>query len=183
MRIVSILLLSFSLLPAALYAQKTYTIAEIQGAGNTSPHSGETVTISGVVTALTRTGFFLQTSDDKSDANPATSEGIFVFTKTPVGGSVAVGNNVEVSGEVQEYRPRNDTSSLTTTELSHRLGQDNLKVISAQGVLPKPVVITAADFAPNTVDELEKYDGLPVSVAEVTVVGPPCGLININSSS
>ena len=63
------------------FAQKDYSIGEIQGDKNTSPHEGENVRASGIVTAVTRTGFFLQTPDDKADGNPATSEGIFVFTK------------------------------------------------------------------------------------------------------
>ena len=164
-------------------AQKPYSIAEIQGSGNTSPHEKEIVTLTGVVTALTRTGFFLQTPDDKADQNPLTSEGIFVFTRTPPGGQVAIGNVVEVSGEIQEFRPRNDSTSLTTTELSHRLGENNLKVISKDGVLPKPVVISAADFSSNKLDQLERYEGMRVSIAELTVVGPTDGRVDIKTAS
>ena len=164
-------------------AQKQYSIAEIQGAGNTSPHVGEIVTVSGVVTALTRTGFFLQTPDDKADADPKTSEGIFIFTRVPAGGTVAVGDVVEISGEVQEFRPKNDITSLTTTELSHRLGENNLKVISKSGVLPKPVALSSADFSSNKVDELERFEGMRVSISELTVVGPTGGRVDIKTAS
>ena len=166
-----------------VFAQKPYTIAEVQGTGNTSPHEKEIVTVTGVVTALTRTGFFLQTPDDKADQNALTSEGIFVFTRTPAGAQIAVGDVVEVSGEVQEFRQRNDTTSLTITELSHRLGENSLKVISKDSVLPKPVAISAADFTSNKLDELERYEGMRVSIAELTVVGPTDGRVDIKTAS
>src|SRR4051794_36372486 len=107
------------------FAQKEYSIAEIQGDKNASRHEGESVRTSGIVTAVMRTGFFLQTPDDKVDGNPATSEGIFVFTKNaPL---IAVGDAVTVTGTVEEYRQRNDSSGPSVTEISLRLDQDTIK--------------------------------------------------------
>jgi predicted extracellular nuclease len=54
--------LAISLL--AEIAQRQYSIAQIQGPENTSPHEGEMVTVSGIVTARTKTGIFVQTPDD-----------------------------------------------------------------------------------------------------------------------
>ena len=165
------------------FAQKQYSIAEIQGVGMTSPHEGESVTISGVVTARTKTGVFVQTPDDKADANPASSEGIFVFTQKLPPTDLAVGASITISGRVDEYRNRNDFASLTTTELSHRLGSDSYKVILPTVTLPKPIVLTQADFASNAVDELERFEGMRVSFAEMLVVAPTGGRVDIRNAT
>lgn len=164
-------------------AQKEYSIAEIQDDKNISPHQDERVSVSGVITSVTKTGFFLQTPDDKIDANPATSEGIFVFTKNLPPADAAIGNVVAVSGTVEEYRPRTDTTSLTITELSHFIGRDSLNLISRGAAVPKPVVLTPADFAANAIDQLEKYEGMRVTVPEMTTVAPTGGRVDIKTAS
>jgi predicted extracellular nuclease len=178
----SLLLIAYCFALAAR-AQKQYSIAEIQGDKNASPHEGETVSVSGIVTARTKTGFFLQAPDDKTDGNPATSEGIFVFTRNAPPADVAVGSVVTVSGRVEEYRNRNDTGALTTTEISHRVGQDSLTVISKGNPLPKPMVLTAADFALNTIDELERFEGMRVTIPEMVAVAPTGGRVDIKNAS
>ncbi|HEX2640480.1 MAG TPA: hypothetical protein VHL50_07910 [Pyrinomonadaceae bacterium] len=165
------------------FAQKDYSIAEVQGEKNVSPHEGESVRVSGIVTAATRTGFFLQSPDDKTDGNAATSEGIFVFTKNAPPTECTPGNAVTITGTVEEYRPRNDTTSLTVTEISHRLGQDTIKVISKGNALPKPIVLTASDFSLNTIDQLERFEGMRVVVPEMTVVAPTEGRVDIKNAS
>ena len=165
------------------FAQKDYSIAEVQGDKNASPHEGESVRVSGIVTAVTRTGFFLQTPDDKADSNPKTSEGIFVFTKNSPPFDFIPGNIVTVTGTVEEYRPRNETGSPTVTEISHRLGQDAIKVESKGNALPKPIVLLPNDFAPNTSDELERYEGMRVAVVDMTVVAPTGGRVDIKTAS
>jgi predicted extracellular nuclease len=77
-----VLVLSLFVFVTGAAAQKNRLISDIQGEKNTSLYVGENVRVSGIVTARTRTGFFLQTPDNKVDNNPNTSEGIFVFTKT-----------------------------------------------------------------------------------------------------
>ena len=50
------------------------------------------------------------------DGNPATSDAIFVFTSSAP--TVAVGDEVLVSGTIQEFRPGGSaTTNLTTTEI------------------------------------------------------------------
>src|SRR2546423_11600427 len=141
------LLLVACSLPLPAYSQKQLTIAEIQGDKNISPHEGETVSVSGIVTARTKSGFFLQTPNDKIDSNPATSEGIFIFTKTAPSSDIAVGAAVTVSGRVEEYRNRRDGGSLAPTENFHRVGQDVIKVGSNGNALPKTMGLTVPDFA------------------------------------
>jgi uncharacterized repeat protein (TIGR01451 family) len=81
-------------------------IHDVQGSGAATPIPGSTVTVEGVVTAdfqgTNLQGFFLQEEDADADANPATSEGIFVFCGaclTPV----AEGQRVKATGTVSEF--------------------------------------------------------------------------------
>lgn len=59
-------------------APQPRSIGEIQGRGHSSPYLGETVRTQGVVTATARNGFYVQ--DPVGDGDPATSDGLFVFT-------------------------------------------------------------------------------------------------------
>ncbi|MEP7213873.1 MAG: hypothetical protein ABI791_12390 [Acidobacteriota bacterium] len=163
------------------FAQKEYAIAAVQGVGDRSPLVNEAVSVTGVVTARIRTGFFLQTPDDRADTDPATSEGIFVFTKSEP--SVAVGDLVTVTGSVEEYRPRNEPISLPVTEISHRISEDTLKVISKANALPKPFELTPAGFKANTIGQLERFEGMRVHAAALMVVAPTGGRVDIKNSS
>ena len=87
----------------------TRSIAEIQGTDVTaSPLAEQTVTTQGVVTAAYPTGglngFFIQTAGTggTTDATPAASDGLFVYSPTGVG-SVAIGDHVQVTGKVSEF--------------------------------------------------------------------------------
>jgi predicted extracellular nuclease len=164
-------------------AQRQLTIAEIQGGKNVSPHVGQMVLARGVVTARTKTGFFMQTPDENADKDPNTSEGIFVFTRNEPPSPAEVGRMVEVGGRVEEFKPRNENATLTITEISHRIGQDPIRPLSAGNPLPKPTVITTADFMPNSVDQLEKYEGMRVTVEQLVVTGPTDGKVDIRNAS
>ncbi len=77
-------------------------IFEIQGAGLASPYDGVVVsTNDNIVTALSSNGFFMQTPDARADADVLTSNGIFVFTGAAP--TVAVGDQVDLTGEIVEY--------------------------------------------------------------------------------
>ena len=164
------------------FGQKDYAIAEVQGSGNVSPHVNEDVRVTGVVTARTKTGFFIQTPDDKIDADPATSEGIFVYTKTAPGSDAALGSMVTVSGKVQEYRPRNEQETLPITEISVS-PSGSYKSISKSSTLPKPIIFTIDDFKKNTLDQLERYEGMRVSVGQMSVVAATEGRVNYKTAS
>ncbi len=77
-------------------------IFEIQGAGLATAFEGQTVTtLDNIVTALDTNGFYMQTPDVRDDADPLTSNGIFVFT----GGAptVAVGDQIDLTGDIVEF--------------------------------------------------------------------------------
>ena len=143
-------------------------IHDIQGPGLTSPLNGAIVTTEGIVTALKfNNGFFLQTADAVVDADPATSQGIFVFTSTAPPASAAVGNRVRVTGTVTEFTPATNLNQLPITELV----SPTIVQLSSGNPLPAPVVLGTgeanADATPGT---LERYEGMRVSVPEATVV-------------
>lgn len=162
----------------AANAQKDLTIAQVQGDKNASPFVDQNVRVSGVVTARVRTGFFIQTPDDKTDGDAGTSEGIFVFTQLPASPDAAIGNLVTVTGKVEEFRRNNEPFSLSITEISIEKGTGTISVISAGNNLPKPVTLTASDFAANAIDQLEKFEGMRVAVAEAVVVAPTDGRVD-----
>lgn len=155
-------------------------IHDIQGPGLTSPINGATVTTEGIVTALKfNNGFFLQTADANVDADPATSQGIFVFTSTAPPATAAVGNRIRVSGTVTEFTPSTNLNQLSITEI---VSVTSIQVLSTGNPLPAPVDLTAADFsATATPGTAEKYEGMRVRVAQGLVVSGSDG--NITESS
>lgn len=148
----------------------------IQGAGASSPLVGQSVTTTGVVTALRTNGFYLQAPDGEADADPATSEGVLVFTSSAPPAAAAVGNRVRVSGSVVEYRPSADPASPPLTELG---GSVSVALLSSGNPLPAPVLLTSADLSPaGPADRLERYEGMRVRVPQLLVVAPTGGSVN-----
>ena len=156
----------------------TNTIAQIQGNGNTSPLAGTSVTTSGIVTGAKSNGFFIQ-MPAPGDGDPATSDGVFVFTSSaPPPGAVA-GNDVCVTGNVQEFVPTSDPASPPQTEIA---SPRNIFAISLGNTLPPPIVLSASDADPSGgTDQLEKYEGMRVRVESLTVTAPTDG--NVNEAS
>lgn len=179
----AILIFVLCFFASASFAQKELAISAVQGNGDTSPHVGEMVIVSGVVTARTRTGFYLQTPDDKVDQDPMTSEGIFIYTRNEPPADASTGSLVSVGGKVAEFRPRNELAGLESTQISHFLDKDQFKVIEKQVALPKPITLTFQDFKPNTPDQLEKYEAMRVMVADLTAVAPSGGRVDAKNET
>ena len=77
---------------------------EIQGLAHQSTQAGNPVTTpNNVVTAVKHNGFWIQTPESRADVDTSTSNGIFVFTSSSP--AVTVGDLVDVTGLVSEYRP------------------------------------------------------------------------------
>ncbi|ACA16190.1 Endonuclease/exonuclease/phosphatase [Methylobacterium sp. 4-46] len=148
-------------------------ISRIQASGDASPLAGRTVTTSGIVTAVAGNGFYLQ--DPTGDGDAATSDGIFVFT----GGQppAAVGDAVEVSGEVREFVPaRAARGALPVTEIA---GSVTVTVRSSGNALPEAVRIGGpGGLAPPTEDLAagsafwESLEGMRATVAAPLATGP-----------
>jgi hypothetical protein len=150
----------------------------IQGSGSISLYAGQTVTTTGIVTAVVFNGFFLQTPDGADDGDPLTSEGVFVFTSSaPV---VAVGDAAKVTATVQEFIPSADPFSPPATELA----SPTVVVQSSGNPLPTPISLTAADTSPTgSIEQLERYEGMRVHVDSLTAVSPTQGTINEPSAT
>lgn len=160
-------------------------VHDIQGAAHRSPLTGLSVTnVAAIVTAVGRSGFWMQ--DPQPDADPATSEGIFVFTRTTP--TVRIGDQVAVSGTVTEFRPGNEATNLTTTELvSPTVTVTGTAVppdatLLGPGGLTPPVPVRAdapgdveqAGFDPGThgLDFYESLEGMLVRVSDAVATGP-----------
>ncbi|MFN0118932.1 MAG: hypothetical protein ACKV2V_00355, partial [Blastocatellia bacterium] len=148
-------------------------IHDIQGSGASSPLAGASVTTRGIVTGVKSNGFFIQEPDATIDADPATSEGIFVFTGSPVPATAVVGNLVQVTGTVTEFIPSATPLAAPLTEIS---GSPTVSVLTTGNPLPTPVALSATFPDPAGVfDQLERVEGMRVSVASLTVVAPTEG--------
>jgi hypothetical protein len=163
-----------------LACNTTTTIAQLQGSGDESPLTGMSVTTSGIVTGVKSNGFFIQMAAP-GDGDPATSDGVFVFTSSAPPAAAVVGNDVCVTGTVQEFIPSQDPGSPPATEISFTTG---IFAISTGNPLPPPVVLTAADTDPaGGIDQLEKYEGMRVHVDSLTAVSPTQGTITESSAT
>ena len=109
-------------------------IYDIQGAGHTSSFTGQSVTTTGIVTAVDSNGFYLQ--DATGDGNSATSDGILVFTSTAP--TVLVGQSINITATVTEFLQSNNTQRLTLTELT---SPTNITVLSSGNALPAAILI------------------------------------------
>jgi uncharacterized protein len=164
------------------------TIAQIQGAGHISPFRNKMVSnVKGVVTVVQSDGFYLQsiTPDD----NPATSEGIFVFSDFVP--SVRSGDEVMLNARVEEVIPGGGYGNLSIT----RLSKPEIEVLSRGNDLPDPTVIGEGGRIPPTevidddtngfisentffdpendgIDFYESLEGMLVQVNDAVVVGP-----------
>ncbi len=144
--------------------------------------------VTGVRTAGSK-GFWIQ--DPTPDANPATSEGVFVFTSSP---GVGVGDSVLVSGSVKDFYPLSSgetvstTSNLSITEID----SPTTIVLSHGNTVPAAEVITpttapdtyAPDLAGGNIESTpvtparsaldfwESREGMLVQVNDARVVGP-----------
>ncbi|MEA5597414.1 Ig-like domain-containing protein [Rivularia sp. UHCC 0363] len=178
-------------------------IYDIQGAAHTSPFvsvdfdnlpadtftiSGSEVTTTGIVTAVDTNGFYLQ--DATGDGNNATSDAIFVFTRSAP--TVTVGDALQVSGTVSEFFPGGkSTGNLSTTQIS----SPTITIQSSGNPLPAATIIGSGgripptenidddafgtiagkgNFDPDTdgIDFFESLEGMLVTAKDAVAVAP-----------
>ncbi|MBB5209464.1 cadherin domain-containing protein [Chiayiivirga flava] len=144
-------------------------IHTIQGSGQLSPRDGDVVTTRGVVTGVRSNAFYIQTPDADIDADPATSEGLYVYVGVPANmpPGLAVGDLVFVQGTVDEFVPPADPNQLPVTEL---VAPITVTPIDTAQPLPTPIAIVP-DPA-GALDQLERFEFMRVSVPDYTVTAP-----------
>ncbi|MEU0672420.1 endonuclease/exonuclease/phosphatase family protein [Streptomyces sp. NPDC006172] len=167
-------------------------IHDIQGTTRISPYAGQQVTdVTGIVTGVrsygSSRGFWIQ--DPSPDADPATSEGVFVFTSSAP--KVAVGDAVTVNGTVSEFVPGGaSTGNQSVTEIV----RPTVTVVSSGNPVPAAVVVDAGSvpnkYAPEgdpaasgsvngltlkprkyALDYYESLEGQNIRVKDTRVVG------------
>ncbi|MCP4568271.1 MAG: hypothetical protein GY841_11900 [FCB group bacterium] len=146
-------------------------IHDIQGSGTTSAEDGNAHIIEGIVvgdfqgspTGLN--GFYVQEENADADGNPATSEGIFVSDGS-FGTDVVVQDKVRVAGTVDEY----SSNGSSLTELTSVTA---VTVLSSGNALPTAASIS---FPLSSVDALEAFEGMQVTIPETLYVTETCYL-------
>ncbi len=139
-------------------------IFEVQGSGAASPFDGVIVTTEdNIVTAVGPNSFAIQTPDARDDADPATSNGILVYTGSAP--TVSVGDCVDVTGEVDEFFGMTEfTSGPVVT------------VVASCGPVPTAIQFNAALPSPNAPGtDFEPYEGMLVEIASGVISGPNQG--------
>ncbi|PRH81914.1 ExeM/NucH family extracellular endonuclease [Arenimonas caeni] len=134
-------------------------IATVQGSGQRSPLEGRRVTVEGVVVAPFGGlgGVFLQSLSP--DADPATSEGLFLPRERDAEPRLKVGDTVRVSGTVLEQG--DDGATLTAIEASQ------VDLLGRAEVAP-----LLLESAPPSPGDWERYEGMLVRIAvPLTVTG------------
>ncbi len=117
-------------------------IHDVQGNGAATPIPGATVTVEGIVVGnyqgTTRlSGFFLQEEDTDADADPNTSEGIFIYCNTcPT--AVAEGQRVRVTGTVSEFFNMTQITASTAGSVVVTNAGNNLALV-APTVIALPI--------------------------------------------
>jgi predicted extracellular nuclease len=128
-------------------------IHDVQGPGLSSPLEGQQVIVEGVVPSDQQdgdfNGWFMQEEDFDHDADPATSEGVFIFE----GGNtveVNVGDIVRVEGTVVEFFGGTQITDVV-----------DVTVTGSSSVTVTPVSLPWADA-----DQPEWYEGMWVTVPQ-----------------
>ena len=159
----------------AITVVQLLAIHDVQGSGLLSPYAGQTVAIEGIVTARKSNGFFLQAGDAEADADPLSSEGVFVFTSSAPSATATVGNRVRVLGLVAEFVSSSNPHQLTITEITG----PTLSLLSSGHPLPAAVEITPAlANAASPSATLERLEGMRVAVNDLKVVAAVGAFIN-----
>ena len=129
-------------------------IHDIQGNGTASPLDGQPVSIEGIVvgdfqdgaagTHGDLNGFFVQEEDAEADADPMTSEGLFVFDGSSPAVDVQMGDKVRVAGVVDEF---NGMTEITNTVF--------VEVCSPNESLPAATPVSLPFAASDTLEPVE----------------------------
>jgi 5'-nucleotidase len=119
----------------AVAAEDTHTIAEVQGTGDASPLAGQTVTTTGVVTAVYATGglngYVIQTPGTGGDGARTASDAVFVFSRATAA-AVALGDLVQVTGAVSEYQGLTEITVTSAAGLVHLDGDGAVEPVTGE---------------------------------------------------
>ncbi len=152
--------------PATACGDAVTPLHTIQGNGSESPIKGDTVSVEAVLIGDFRgsgalRGFFLQEEDADQDADPSTSEGVFVYEGSTVGIDLAVGDLVHLTAKVAEYSGQTQLSDIS-----------NLQVCaSGLSVTPTAVELPSEEGAFENVEGMSVSFWQDLSVTETFSLG------------
>jgi predicted extracellular nuclease len=140
-------------------------VSSIQGAVPLSPLTGQIVDVEAVVVGDFQapgglSGFYIEAPADEQDGNPATSEGVFIFSSVPATG----GDRVRVRGTVAEFPSATGSRVSHLTEIGAVTG---VQVCRSGEPLPPPIdlILPIDDIA-----DWERYEGMVVRFTQQLVV-------------
>jgi predicted extracellular nuclease len=138
-------------------------IHDIQGTAEAPNFNNQVVIVRGVVVgdfqgSTNLNGFFVEEEQSDWDADPNTSEGIFIFA--PAAPNVNVGDNVTVTGTVVNFPTGTGLTELTTVT--------SVVVNSGGNALP-PAQTVSLPVPTSLAAELEKYEGMRVTFGTLYV--------------
>ena len=139
-------------LTLTLSAQTTL-IHAVQGSGNATQLAGQTVTIEAIVVADFQRlpdsglgGFYVQEEDAEADADPLTSEGLFVYDGTFTT-DVRVGDKVRVTGTASEFEG--------LTQVNATVAGGSVTVVARDETLPTPAGLELPVTADSDYERIE----------------------------
>ena len=151
---------------------------DVQGSGAVSPLDGQRVTVRGIVTgdfqdgdADTQNqlgGFYLQ--EETPDADPATSDGVFVFDGSTPSIDVQVGDRVTVDGTVNEHFGETQISATRVEVAAAGAGA----IPATEVNLPAAATVTNSDG--ELIADLESVEGMLVTFPQALSVTNLAGL-------
>ena len=148
---------SFTTVDTSVCGDPAVFAHDVQGNGSATPIPGQVVTLEAVVVGDYQGpgqfgGYYVQEEDGDADADPMTSEGVFVLnTSFPVG----VGDTVRVRGTAEENNGQTRLSSVSST----------LVCSTGSSVTPASVSLPVSQ-----VEDLERYEGMAVSIGQELTV-------------
>ncbi|MCF7919168.1 MAG: hypothetical protein K9N06_04580 [Candidatus Cloacimonetes bacterium] len=165
-RSVIVLFLLSLIIPAILPAVTVFDIQYTNDAQGNSPYLGQTVTVSGIVTA---SGYYSGANYNRfflSDPAGGAWHGIFCYNSDY---EVSAGDLVELTAQVEEY--------YGFTELNN---VSSLQIISSGNSIPEPATVTTQEAASE-----EAYEGclVKVEIVDVTAVTNNYGEWYVNDGS
>ncbi len=165
--------------PAVSEASTPVTVTpihQIQGNGFLSPLNNTEVMTEGVITAVVADGYYIQTIFGSDDGNPLTSQGLFVYTNIAPAANIVSGALVRIIGTVEEYRPTSEPHQLSFTRLKNIT---STVIVSPSNPLPSAITLTDADLNDgNSIDWMERFEGMRVRVSQLKVTQPVGGTLN-----
>ncbi len=139
-------------------AAPTTPIHTVQGSGSASTLIGQQHDVDGVVVAdfqsvSTIRGFYIQEPTADFDADPTTSEGVFIYDNN-FGVPVAVGDLVRVTGYVSEFQQQTQISSVSA-----------VTVCGTGTVVPQAITLPFSDTAYP-----ERFEAMSVTLTQTLTV-------------